>query len=299
MSTNQEKSLEVVKKDISAQVLSKVEAFQQSGELRLPKDYSAENALKSAYLILSEQKNSQNKPVLEVCSKESIANALLKMVVWGLSPMKKQCDFIPYGDKLECSPEYTGNIALAKRFGGLKDIKARAIFEGDTFTFEVDPATGRTKIIEHKQTLESLGSKNVKGAYAVLTMVDGTVDVEVMSMQMIRDSWNQGATKGNSPAHKNFPDQMAMKTVINRACKPLIRTSDDSILFDDDTESGPAKNRVDEDVNNEIKQNANREVLDFGKMAEDAEVEEETEVDKHQLPKTSPEIAFPENEPNF
>ena len=55
MSTNNTQLAEV-KKDISAQVLAKIEQFQQAGELRLPSDYSVENALKSAYLILSEQK---------------------------------------------------------------------------------------------------------------------------------------------------------------------------------------------------------------------------------------------------
>lgn len=269
---NNNTQLEKVKKDISAQVLAKVDAFQSAGELRIPKDYSPENALKSAYLILSEQENSQKKPVLEVCTKESIANALLKMVVWGLSPMKKQCDFIPYGNKLECFIEYTGNIVLAKRFGGLKDIKARAIFKGDQFEFDVNPETGKTRITNHKQTLDSLGSKDVIGAYAVMEMVDGSRDVEIMSMQQIRDAWNQGAMKGNSPAHKNFPDQMAVKTVINRACKLLIRGSDDAILYDEDDKHTPI-DRVSEDVKQNIKDNANKEELSFDDV-EDAKYEE-------------------------
>lgn len=272
-------ALEVVKKDISAQVLAKVDQFTQTGELRLPEGYSPENALKSAYLILSEQKHSNGKPVLEVCTKASVANALLKMVVWGLSPMKKQCDFIPYGDKLECSIEYTGNIALAKRFGGLKDIKSRAIFDGDDFIFEVDPETGRNKLVKHSQTLQSMGSKKVMGAYAMLEMVDGSRDMEIMSIEQIRDSWNQGAMKGNSPAHKNFPDQMAMKTVINRACKPLIRTSDDAVLY---TESdGDGEKTIDvvaEDVKHEIKQNANKEEIAFKDISDAVEYEEVAEV---------------------
>lgn len=279
MSTeNQNTALDAVKKDISTQVLAKVDQFQAAGELRLPEDYSPENALKSAYLILSEQKSSNGKPVLEVCTKASVANALLKMVVWGLSPMKKQCDFIPYGDKLECSIEYTGNIALAKRFGGLKEIKARAIFEGDDFQFEVDPETGRQKLVKHSQTLQSMGSKKVIGAYAMIEMNDGARDMEIMSIEQIKDSWNQGAMKGNSPAHKNFPDQMAMKTVINRACKPLIRTSDDAVLY---TESdGDGERTIDvvaEDVKHEIRENANKEEIGFKDISDAAEYEEVVE----------------------
>ena len=256
----QSAQLELVKKDISAQVLARVEIFQKSGELRIPKDYSPENALKSAYLILTDPRNN----LLAQCTKESAANALLKMVVWGLSPLKKQCDFIKYGDKLECTPEYTGNIVLAKRYGGLKEIKGNAIFEGDTFEFEVDTTTGRKRILKHTQTLESIGSKNIKGAYAVYEMNDGKMDVEIMNITQIRDAWNQGATKGASPAHKNFPDQMAIKTVINRACKLIIRGSDDSALFSNDDETNV--------VDREIAENANVETISFEDVTPVAEV---------------------------
>lgn len=255
-----------VKNDISTQVLAKIESFQSSGELRLPKDYNVENALKSAYIILSDPKNN----ILAKCDKSSIAEALLKMVVYGVSPIKKQCYFIPYGEKLECSISYAGNIAIAKRYGNLKSIKGNAIFEGDTFEFEVDNVTGRRKVNKHVQTLDSVGSNKIKGAYAVYELTDGSIDVEVMSIAQIQMSWNQGGSKGNSPAHKNFADQMAIKTVLNRACKLLISSSDDSVLYDPLDE----ENTIDvtsENVQHEIKTKGNKEVLDF----DEAEVVEE------------------------
>lgn len=245
----QPQELATVKRDISAQVLAKVDTFQRTGELRLPKDYSPENALKSAYIILSDPKND----LLAKCTKESVATALLKMVTWGLSPLKSQCYFIPYGDKLECTPDYSGNIALAKRYGGLKTIKANAIFEGDEFEFEVG-MDGRRRVTHHKQTLESIDSP-VVGAYAVYELEDGTTDTEVMSIDMIHKAWGQGATKGNSPAHKNFADQMAQKTVINRACKLLIRSSSDAVLMGADSETElEAPNRYTKEVELEANQ---------------------------------------------
>ena len=45
MSTEKNTNVEVAKKDITAAVLAKIETFKQTGELRLPKDYSPENAL--------------------------------------------------------------------------------------------------------------------------------------------------------------------------------------------------------------------------------------------------------------
>lgn len=229
-SNHDEKLLQQINKEVTQDVLNKIKIFQDSGDLRLPKDYSAENAIRAAQLILVDHKD---KP-LESCTRASVANALLKMVVWGLSPLKKQVDFIKYGNRLEASPSYSGNVLLAKRYGGLKEITAQAIFKGDTFEFIIDPETGRKKILKHTQTLEGISSKEIIGAYAVKIMEDGSTSCEVMSISQISDAWNMGATKGASPAHKNFPDEMAKKTVINRACKNLIRESSDSPLFSSD-----------------------------------------------------------------
>lgn len=270
MSTEKTTDLAVVKKDISTQVLSKIASFESSGELKLPKDYNVENALKSAYIMLSDPKNN----ILAKCDKSSVAEALLKMVVYGVSPIKKQCYFISYGEKLECSISYAGNIAIAIRYGNLKSIKGNAIFEGDVFEFEVDIVTGRRKLIKHTQTLESVGSGIVKGAYAVVELINGTIDVEVMNIKQIQASWNQGGSKGSSPAHKNFPDQMAVKTVLNRACKLLISSSDDSILYDP-LEEKEFIDVTDHNVQHEIKIKANKESLDFSNEENAIEVEVE------------------------
>jgi len=268
MSTENTQALAEVKKDISTQVLAKIDAFQKSGELTIPKDYNVENSLKSAYIILSDPKNN----ILEKCDKSSVAEALLKMVVYGVSPIKKQCYFIPYGQKLECSISYAGNIAIAKRYGKLKSIKGNAVFKGDTFEFEVDAATGRRKIIKHAQTLENIGTNEIVGAYAAYELTDGTTDVEVMNIKQIQMAWGQGGSKGNSPAHKNFADQMAIKTAINRACKLLISSSDDSVLYDP-LEDEKVIDITDANVQHEIKTKANKETLDFSNV-EEAVVEE-------------------------
>jgi len=269
-----EQAIAKVKADITAQVLSKVNSFQQSGELRLPDNYSPENALKSAYLILLETKNKDGKYALEHCSQASIANALLKMVVWGLSPLKKQCDLIMYGTSLECSIEYTGNIVLAKRYGNMKDIKANAVLEGDNFEYQIDVETGARKVTKHEQTLENIGNKNIKGAYAIVTMNDGSKFTEIMNIAQIKQAWGQGAMKGNSPAHQNFPDQMSIKTVINRACKLLIRGSDDAVLYSKEEDENVYS--VEETVNQNISANANKKVLDFNNAnIEDAILDKE------------------------
>lgn len=238
---------EVVKKErnITDVVLGRVGELTSRGELITPADYSPENALKSAWLILQEVKDRNQNLALNTCSKESICNALLDMVVQGLSPAKKQCYFVPYGTQLQLSRSYMGTIAVAKRFGDVKDVFANCIFEGDSFEYEIDVNTGNRKIIKHTQSFQNIDITKIKGAYAVVIRENADNFVEIMTMEQIRKAWGQGATKGNSVAHKNFTEEMAKKTVINRACKMFVNTSDDSAIlteaYNRTTESDYAK----------------------------------------------------------
>ena len=213
-------------------VLSHLMDLQGDGKIQLPDNYSAGTQLKLAWLKLQEISNRDGHRALDVCTKESIVNALLEMTVQGLSVAKKQGDFIMYGNKLEFQLEYHGVIALARRLGGVVGVPtANIIYEGDEFAFEIDNATGKKRIVKHIQDFMNIDMNKIKGAYATLQLTDGTTYVEIMNIGQIRQAWMQGATKGQSPAHKNFPDQMAMKTVISRACKLFISTSDDSGLY--------------------------------------------------------------------
>jgi recombination protein RecT len=255
-----------LERTIADQVLARVNEFEQTGSIRLPDDYSAANAVKSAWLVLLETEDRNNKPVLEVCSKASIANAMLKMILLGLNPVKKQCDFIAYNGKLNMQIEYHGNIALAKRHGGVKNAVGNLIYEGDNFKYSVDPETGYKVIVQHEQDFENIDMNKIKGAYATLTFKDGSQPyVEIMNMNQIRQAWQQGATKGNSPAHKNFPDQMAVKTVINRACKLFITSSDDGALYDDDYNK---EDELKKSVKETADENANKIELDISEAEE-------------------------------
>lgn len=230
---------EIIQKNITDSVLKRVNQMQQLGDLKLPKDYSPENALKSAYLILQETKNKENKFALQYCTQTSIANALLEMVISGLSPAKKQCYFLMYADKLQLSTSYFGRLTLAKRFGNVKDVRGFAIFKGDEFEFEVDVAKGIKYVTKHKQKLENLKPDNVIGAYAIVYYEDGSTNTEVMNIEQIKKSWNMGQMNGNSKAHKEFTDQMAIKTVISRACKLAVNSSNDNELLDNLVEDKP------------------------------------------------------------
>ena len=97
VSTAEKKNTSAVEKSVVDIVSEKVNEFLKSGQLDLPKNYSLDNALKSAYLTLNTVEDKDHKKVMEdgrlsgVCTKASIANAVLDMVVQGLNPGKKQC----------------------------------------------------------------------------------------------------------------------------------------------------------------------------------------------------------------
>lgn len=237
-------------KNISDKVLAKVTQLVELNLLNLPKDYSLPNALKSAWLILPDVLDMNKKQALSVCTPESIATALYDMSVQGLSPAKKQGYFLVYGTQLKWQRSYFGSIALAKRYGGLKRIIANVIYEKDVFRYEINKDTGLTTVLEHTQAIENIDSAKIRGAYATALLDDGTTFVTIMNIMQIKASWNMGKANGNSPAHSNFTDEMCKKTVLNRACKLLINTSDDSALVTDndlgiDRELSAEENKTD------------------------------------------------------
>ena len=190
--------------NISEQVLSRIEQFQKDGSMILPKNYSVENHMKSAWLALQEVEDKEHHKALQICTKESIANSLLDMVLQGLSVSKKQGYFIVYGNKLIFQRSYFGTIALAKRAGGMvSEPVANVIYDGDDFQYEIDPKTAKVAIVKHSQKLENIDNSKIKGAYALVTLADGTTQVTIMSMQQIRAAWGQVVSYSISTSNHN------------------------------------------------------------------------------------------------
>lgn len=275
--------------NISEQVLSRIEQFQKDGSMILPKNYSVENHMKSAWLALQEVEDKEHHKALQICTKESIANSLLDMVLQGLSVSKKQGYFIVYGNKLIFQRSYFGTIALAKRAGGMvSEPVANVIYDGDDFQYEIDPKTAKVSIVKHSQKLENIDNAKIKGAYALVTLADGTTQVTIMSMQQIQAAWGQGAMKGNSPAHKNFAEEMAKKTVIGRACKAIINSSDDAWLYDgkeDDADSDKAS------IQRDAAQHSDVQIIDTTAVEFDDVPETSSNADAPQTQEPAPEEA--------
>lgn len=207
-------------------VLTRVEAMTEAGELVLPANYHAGNAVKLAWLYLQTVTDKNGKPAVDVCTRESICNCFLEMVIKGLSVGKKQCYFIVTGNQLSFWEDYRGKLMRTKRDTEIADVNPQVIYEGDKFAYSVDE-NGHYQLVSHETGLSNININKIVGAYAVVIKKDGSRYIEVMTMEQIRNSWMQGAAKGNSGAHTKFTDQMAKKTVLSRACKIALGSSED------------------------------------------------------------------------
>ena len=282
--------LALIKKDVVDVVSNKVQEFVARGELHLPPNYSVENAMKSAWLILQNTVDKDKRPVLQVCTKDSIANALLDMAVQGLNPAKKQGYFIAYGKHLVFQRSYFGTMAVTKRVTGAKDIFAEVVYKGDEFEYTIK--NGNKYIMKHIQRIENVDPDNIDAAYCTIIFDDDRQFTDVMTWDEIQKAWSKSKNNPDreGSTHKEFAQEMARKTVINRACKRYLNSSDDGSLLMYHV------NRADEvaaeaEVEAEIAENANQELIDVEYEVADEEpeaAEEAAEVPKDNMPADKP-----------
>jgi len=212
----------------------------KSNGLYFPDNYSIQNAMQSAFLMLQEAEDKNGNPLLSVCTQTSVVQSLMQMATQGLNPVKKQCYFVAYGNKCKLVPSYFGMLAILNRVKNLeRQPVANVVREGDIFEYGYNIDTLDLNIYKHETKIENL-DKPVIATYAVIT-TDKERIVEIMSRDQLEKSWAQGqawksAVKGKyeSKTHANFSEEMAKKTVLNRASKKLINATDDSSIMSDD-----------------------------------------------------------------
>jgi recombination protein RecT len=230
--------------------------------------------MKSAWLILQNTFDKDKRPVLQNCTKDSIANALLDMAVQGLNPAKKQGYFIAYGKQLVFQRSYFGTMAVTKRVAGAKDIFAEIVYKGDEFEYTIH--RGNKVITKHVQRIENVDPDNIVAAYCTIIFDDDRHFTDIMTWQEIQKAWSKSKMnpEKEGSTHKEFAQEMARKTVINRACKRYLNSSDDGSFLMQHV------NREDEviaeaEVEAEIEENANQELIDIEYEVADEEPEVE------------------------
>lgn len=202
-----------------------------------PGNYAIENAVKSAWLEIAD------KGYFESCNRESIANAVMDMVVQGLNLTKEQGYFIKYGNRLKFFRSYLGSIAVAKRFDTSVDrINYAAIYGGDTVKIEIKNGIRFPR--NHMQDFTNIRNDNVIGAYAIAIDHEGNeIMADIMTIEDIKNSWERSQKKGEyqpilasgkinpKSDHGKQTDRFACRTVVNRLCKMLISITDDSEIL--------------------------------------------------------------------
>ncbi|OBS44532.1 recombinase RecT [Lactiplantibacillus plantarum] len=209
--------------ELVTMVNNNIEDMKNNEGLSLPPDYSVGNALNSAYLILSD--TSKGQPLLDKCDQGSVIKALMNMAIQGLSPAKNQCYFIPYGNQLVMQRSYFGSISVVKRLSNVKDIQAQVVHKDDTF--KIGGENGVLVVKEFEPSFENL-DKPIIGAFAWIEDINGNRTYTVMTKKDIDTSWSHAKTK---KVQNEFPEEMAKRTVINRAAKFYINSSSDNDLF--------------------------------------------------------------------
>ena len=208
-------------------VLDRVKQMQDTQDLSLPKNYNASNALNAAFLELQKVQDRNHRPALEVCTHDSIVKSLLDMTLQGLSPAKDQCYFIVYGNELQMQRSYFGTVAAVKRLDGVKKVRAEVVHEKDDF--EIGANEDMELVVKRFVPKFENQDNQIVGAFAMIKTDEGT-DFTVMTKKEIDQSWAQTRQKNNK-VQQNFSQDMAKRTVLNRAAKMFINTSDDSDLL--------------------------------------------------------------------
>lgn len=209
--------------ELVAGVLNRIATMKKEQNMALPAGYNAANALNMAWLQLTDTSNGQS--LVAKTTPESQAKALLSMAVQGLSPAKNQVYFIPYGRNLTLMRSYFGSLAILKRLDNVQDVWAEVVREGDKF--EIGSEHGRLTVKTYEPTVENL-DKPIAYAFAAIVDNNGITNYTVMTKKQIDMSWSHAKT---TKVQKEYPDQMALRTVLNRAAKWFINSSSDNDLL--------------------------------------------------------------------
>ncbi|MGS3164856.1 recombinase RecT [Enterococcus sp. MFKCC-BF.UR33] len=165
---------QTIQRSLDEQVISNLGRLQEQG-LEMPPGYSPQNALKSAFFELT---NNTGENLLQMAAnnqemKTSISNALLDMVIQGLSPAKKQCYFIKYGKQGSANAFiFWNNMVVPYRVTGGADITPVVVRQGDEFEVAMD---GPNMVVKkHETKFENLDNEII-AAYVVIKLANGKI----------------------------------------------------------------------------------------------------------------------------
>jgi recombination protein RecT len=213
---------------------------------------------------------------LQKCNPNLVIMECLKAATLKL-PINKQLGFayiVPYKNKNgEHIPQfqlgYKGYVQLAMRTGQYKHLNAGVIYEGIDITRNI--LTGEIKFSGEPS------SDKPQGYFAYLEMLNGfTKTVYMTKEEMIAHAkrYSKSFNQSTSAWKTNF-DEMAQKTVIRKLLSKYGYLSTDMVS---------ALSSDAEDIDEEIRQEANQEIIDVEYDVQNTEEEQASEPEQEPIP---------------
>ena len=216
--TSIEKTALQLAKDTTAWIEKSV----KENQITVPEGYDTPGEITTALMIIAQTIDKEGRPALESCSKESIMTQLRLMAQNGLSMARKQCYPIVRKPKLCIDTSYFGTISILKRIMPGYDVRANVIYKDDTYDYVFNEEIQCNQIVNVRSSIENR-DKGIVGAYGVIfeKATGKVIYSEVMSWKEILTSWSHAKT---DKVQKEFPQEMAKRTLIQRMCKLFLNT---------------------------------------------------------------------------
>lgn len=164
----------------------------------------------------------QGNDYLTKMNPDSIKNALVNVALTGLTlnPVMKFAYLIPRKGKCVLDISYMGLAKILTDTGSVKNIEANVVYWNEPFLLE----RGTNPEIKHGIIdVEGVKKGNIRGAYSVATLNDGSksiewIDADDLQSIMMR---SESVKKGKSSPWDSDTSEMCRKTVIKRHYKYL------------------------------------------------------------------------------
>lgn len=232
-------------KNISDKIIENAIALMNNEQIQAPKGYNVGNELKLAYYKILAVKD------VQLCTKDSIANALMECAIQGLSTQQNQCYFIKYGNSISLQRSYFGDIALLKRTGLVVDVYANVIYEGDIIETGFDEY-GMECVIRHETKFGNQDNKII-GAYAVAVGVNKYKRYAIMTRRQLENNWKLSKSRQNSSFLNDFTEEASKRTAIRRLVKMILNTAIDLSEYQNQIIGSYNRTTEDEFINNDFK----------------------------------------------
>lgn len=196
-------------------------SLKDAGELdMLPTNVTFEAFRNAAVVAITDN------PAILQCSRESIFKSIRRLAAAGLVPDGREAAIVPFKGQAQAMPMVVGLLKVARNSGEISSIWAEVVM-GDE-EFKISMIDGVRKFEHAYDPLNRSGE--VKGAYAVAKLKDGTIEIEAMGREQIEKRRKASANQREpnpTGIWRDWYDEMAKKTVIRALVKRLPMSSED------------------------------------------------------------------------